>query len=130
MNMPSTLPARNIKHQEQPVSAGWTAKRNIVHQAESFKGLHPPPVGQNPSIQQKSELPPPATEKVRSRSLKIEADGDTWKGRIKPKIRLRGHWLASAGFKPGQRTQVTLIAPGIIELRSSNSTAEPQSAVV
>ena len=53
------------------------------------------------------------------RSLKIEADGDAWKGTIKPKIRIMGYWLERAGFKPGRRVQVTCIAPGIIELRSA-----------
>ncbi|MEW6156569.1 MAG: SymE family type I addiction module toxin [Verrucomicrobiota bacterium] len=55
------------------------------------------------------------------RNLKIEADGDRWKG-IKPKIRLMGRWLEGAGFKPGGRVQVTCVAPGIIELRSAEPT--------
>jgi hypothetical protein len=36
---------------------------------------------------QRTEQEPPI------RTLKIEADGDSWKGRIRPKIRLMGHWL-------------------------------------
>ena len=55
------------------------------------------------------------------RVLKIEADGDAWKGLIKPKIRLMGHWLKRAGFRPGHHVQVTCVAPGIIELRSSDT---------
>lgn len=51
------------------------------------------------------------------RTLKIEEDGDLWKG-IKPKIRLMGRWLEQAGFKPGERVTVTCLAPGHIELRS------------
>lgn len=51
------------------------------------------------------------------RTLKIEEDGDPWKG-IKPKIRLMGRWLEQAGFKPGERVTVTCLAPGHIELRS------------
>ena len=54
------------------------------------------------------------------RDLKIEADGDSWKGLIKPKIRLMGCWLERAGFKPGNRVQVICVAPGVIELRSTN----------
>ncbi len=54
------------------------------------------------------------------RTLKIEADGDSWKGSIKPKIRLMGLWLERAGFSPGARVHVTYIARGLIELRSSN----------
>src|SRR5215203_709584 len=64
------------------------------------------------------------------RRLKIEADGDTWKNLIKPKIRLTGRWLERAGFKPGNHVQVTCVSPGVIELRSPNardaSTAEQQ----
>ena len=52
------------------------------------------------------------------RTLKIEEDGDFFRRRIKPKIRLTGRWLERAGFKPGTRVFVTCLAPGIIELRS------------
>ncbi len=58
------------------------------------------------------------------RTLQIEADGDPWKGLIKPKIRLMGRWLEHAGFRPGLRVQVTCVAPGIIELRS------PEASIV
>jgi hypothetical protein len=51
------------------------------------------------------------------RTLKIEEDGDFWKGPAKPKIRLMGRWLERAGFKPGSHVQVTCLGPGIIELR-------------
>jgi hypothetical protein len=52
------------------------------------------------------------------RTLQIEADGDRWKGLLKPKIRIVGRWLERAGFKPGQRVRLTCLAPGVIELRS------------
>ena len=55
------------------------------------------------------------------RSLKIEAEGDFWKGRIKPKIRLVGRWLERAGFEAGRRVHVTCVAPGVIELRSHDA---------
>lgn len=51
------------------------------------------------------------------RTLKIEADGDCWKG-FKPKIRLMGNWLERAGFRPGHRVHVACVAPGVMELRS------------
>jgi hypothetical protein len=54
------------------------------------------------------------------RQLKIEAEGDAWKGLFKPKIRLMGRWLERAGFKPGKRVQVVCVAPGVIELRSAD----------
>ncbi len=51
------------------------------------------------------------------RTLKIEEHGDHFRGRIKPKIRLMGHWLERAGFKPGTRVSVTCLGSGVIELR-------------
>jgi len=57
------------------------------------------------------------------RTLKIEEDGDSWKGLIKPKIRLMGRWLERAGFKPGSLVQVTCVAPGILELRPPDALA-------
>jgi len=66
------------------------------------------------------------------RMLKIEADGDFWKGLLKPKIRLVGRWLERAGFKPGNHVHVTCVAPGLIELRSPDAMtvdpAQPASA--
>jgi len=66
-----------------------------------------------------------------TRTLKIEADGDAWKGGIKPKILLTGRWLEQAGFKPGNHVQVMLLAPGIIELRfrDASSAHEIQSVM-
>lgn len=64
------------------------------------------------------ESPPRSDPQLRVRTLQIEADGDRWKGPIKPKIRLMGLWLAQAGFKPRHRVRVTCVAPGVIELRS------------
>jgi len=55
------------------------------------------------------------------RTLKIEADGDAWKGRIKAKIRLIGRWLERAGFRPGARVHVRCVALGVIELRSTEA---------
>jgi Toxin SymE, type I toxin-antitoxin system len=52
------------------------------------------------------------------RTLKIEEDGDYFRGRIKPKIRLTGRWLERAGFKPGTRVSVKCLGSGVIELRS------------
>jgi len=56
-----------------------------------------------------------------TRLLKIEADGDSWKRSIKPKIRLMGRRLERAGFRPGNHVHVTCVAPGVIELRSDDS---------
>jgi hypothetical protein len=52
-----------------------------------------------------------------SRTLKIEREGDRWRGGFKPKIRIMGRWLERAGFPPEARVQVVHTAPGVIELR-------------
>jgi hypothetical protein len=58
---------------------------------------------------------------VNTRTLKIEEDGDFWKGKTRPKIRLKGSWLEQAGFKSGSHVRVKSIAPGVIELRSNDA---------
>src|SRR5579863_2180870 len=59
------------------------------------------------------------------RSLRIEEDGDQWRG-FRPKIRLMGRWLERAGFAPGKRVHVTCISPGVIKLRASNALTEAE----
>ena len=69
-------------------------------------------------VMQTSEPPKLVAPQPAVRALKIETSGDFWKGLTKPKIRLMGHWLERAGFKPGNRVHVICVAPGVIELRS------------
>lgn len=64
---------------------------------------------------------------VRRRSLKIEADGDGWKGKIKPKIRLRGDWLERAGFKPGHRVEITSSKAGELSLQFKEEYSQPDN---
>lgn len=64
------------------------------------------------------ELPFDAPPQPATRNLKIEADGDHWRRDLKPKIRLRGRWLARAGFAPGDRVDVICAAPGLMVLRA------------
>lgn len=57
---------------------------------------------------------------MKTRKLKIESSADaTRKYRTcKPSvIRLKGQWLAQAGFPPGQSVELTAISPGVIEIR-------------
>lgn len=51
------------------------------------------------------------------RSLAIEATGDYFANKVKPKIRLSGNWLERAGFKPGHRVEVQIEQPGTLTLR-------------
>jgi hypothetical protein len=52
-----------------------------------------------------------------ARTLKIEASGDFFRGRVVPKVRLTGQWLERAGFKPGHRVEVITEQPGTLTLR-------------
>jgi hypothetical protein len=73
--------------------------------------------GDDASKLEEARVSAPAASGAGCRTLKIEEDGDFWKSRAKPKIRLIGRWLERAGFSPGGRVHVTCVAPGIIELR-------------
>ena len=57
----------------------------------------------------------------------IEADGDSWKGLVNPKIHLMGRWLERAGFRPDHRVRVMRVAPGVIELRSPDALTAPDT---
>ena len=54
---------------------------------------------------------------MNTRNLKIEATGDAWRGKIKPRIRLVGQWLERAGFKPGHRVVVEFPEPGTLSIQ-------------
>jgi len=54
---------------------------------------------------------------AKARSLKIESVGDFAYRKIKPRIRLSGHWLERAGFKPGHRAEISLLQTGELALR-------------
>jgi len=54
---------------------------------------------------------------VNRRSLKIESIGDFAYRKIKPRIRLSGHWLEMAGFKPGHRAIIHVPRPGELTLQ-------------
>jgi hypothetical protein len=54
---------------------------------------------------------------VKRRTLKIEAVGDFACRKIKPRIRLSGHWLEKAGFKPGHRAVIYELRPGELTLQ-------------
>jgi hypothetical protein len=63
---------------------------------------------------------------MNTRTLKIERDGDFFRGPVVPKIRLTGQWLEHAGFKPGHRVEVRLEAPGKMTLQFLNQSRSEQ----
>jgi len=62
---------------------------------------------------------------MKIRTLKIEAAGDFWRGKVSPKIRLAGQWLERAGFKPGCRVEVQISQPGTLTLRFLEQASPP-----
>jgi hypothetical protein len=66
----------------------------------------------------------------RERRLKVERLGDPWRGKTFSGIRLKGYWLAEAGFAAGKHVRVCIISPGVTELRllCESETAEQQAA--
>jgi len=63
------------------------------------------------------------TSAPHQRTLKIEAVGDFARGDIKPRIRLTGHWLERAGFKPGHRVTILLLKPGEMTIQFDEATS-------
>jgi hypothetical protein len=61
------------------------------------------------------------------RTLKIELLGDLWRGKTFSVIRLKGHWLAAAGFPAGQSVTVSVVSPGVMELRVSRESEDAVS---
>lgn len=59
------------------------------------------------------------------RTLKIETVGDFAYRKIKPRIRLTGHWLEQAGFKPGHRVEIHLLKPGEMTLQFKENLPHP-----
>jgi len=62
---------------------------------------------------------------MKTRTLKIECAGDSWRGQIIPKIRLAGKWLERAGFRPGNRVEVKLSEQGTLTLRFVSQASLP-----
>jgi hypothetical protein len=62
---------------------------------------------------------------MKARSLKIEAVGDFFTGKIQPKIRLSGKWLERAGFRPGHRVELSMPEPGALTLRFVEVASNP-----
>lgn len=63
-----------------------------------------------------------------TRVLKVESEGDPWKNKVKPKIRLVGRWLERWGFPAERQVEVTPIEPGVLQLKLKPLANEQQSA--
>ena len=56
-------------------------------------------------------------DQMRNRILKVEEIGDFWRNRTKPRIRLKGKWLANAGIMPNHYVSVENPATGTLIIR-------------
>ena len=62
--------------------------------------------------------PPAGAARAGIRRLKVEEHGTAYKpGRRTSQVRLKGRWLVDAGFPSGTSVLVTVVSPGVIELR-------------
>ncbi len=59
-----------------------------------------------------------------SRILKIEEDGDFWRGTVKPKIRLKGQWRTGGIQTRQSPSSEAPLARRRMELRSSEPSSE------
>jgi hypothetical protein len=102
----------------QKVRGGTTPPENLAAAsiASGSRNFLPHPAKSSVRVLRQDETLP----RGRIRKLKIEADGDRWKSTVRPKIRLLGRWLEKAGFRPGTHVHILCLAPGVIELRSSD----------
>jgi hypothetical protein len=62
-----------------------------------------------------------------TRTLKIELLGDLWRGKTFSGIRLKGRWLTAAGFPAGRTVMVSVVSPGVLELRVLVDREDPES---
>lgn len=53
-----------------------------------------------------------------TRSIAVEARGTEYRQVRKAGIRLIGHWLREAGFQPGTRCTVRIVAPGLLAVEA------------
>jgi len=57
--------------------------------------------------------------------LKIEARRDFARGKVTPQIRLKGLWLADAGFKTGTNVKVSILKEGLMTLEQYDLETSP-----
>ena len=61
------------------------------------------------------------------RSLKVEARMEDGRKYVIPYLRMRGKWLERMGFPPDRHVEVSMIEPGLIEIRLKPEGKEKQT---
>ena len=113
------IPRRSFSTAPMPVGVRvWAESLKMKPRAVLFQAAS---TGHGSSVEGAASTP------MMTRSIKIEAIGDFQLGKIKPRIRLLGHWLERAGFKPGHRVEVRWDQPGTLTLCFVN---QPQASAL
>ena len=66
-----------------------------------------------------------------TRLLTVEEFGDAFQARVLPtklasQIRLKGQWLKRSGFPAGSLAKVTLVSPGVLDIRLVTHSENPE----
>jgi len=68
---------------------------------------------------------------MNTRLLTVEEFGDSFQARMMPtklasQIRLKGQWLKRSGFPAGSLAKVTLVSPGVLDIRLVTQSETPE----
>ena len=68
---------------------------------------------------------------MKTRLLTIEEFGDAFQARVMPtklasQIRLKGQWLKRSGFPAGSLAKVTIVSPGVLDIRLVTQSETPE----
>jgi len=68
---------------------------------------------------------------TKTRLLTVEEFGDAFQARVLPtrlasQIRLKGQWLKRSGFPAGSLAKVTLVSPGVLDIRLVTQSETPE----
>lgn len=60
---------------------------------------------------------------MKPRKIKVEGFDMGYRRNTGAKLRLNGRWLREAGFEPGQAVTVTVVSPGVLDVRVKGASA-------
>ena len=71
---------------------------------------------------------------TKTRLLTVEEFGDAFQARVLPtrlasQIRLKGQWLKRFGFPAGALAKVTIVSPGVLDIRLITESETPEQKI-
>jgi hypothetical protein len=121
-NQPGETPARSKSPQESGLLRG--EKNHATHYSLPADAHTPNP--ESASVE-KPHQDANTVSVWQRRTLQIETVGDFAARKIKPLIRLTGRWLEKAGFKPGDRVEVSQTKAGELVLQAQATATEREN---